>query len=107
MTSLPRLVPALVLLVGLSAARAQTDSPAEDEKLLKAAHVGVDGPALLEFVRKLIPTPADERRVADLIGRLGDKTFKVRERAVNGLVAVGPPALPALRKVMKGGDLEP
>src|SRR5690348_16977992 len=106
MAPLPRLLPALILLTALSPAQAQTESPAEDEKLLKAAHLGVDGPALLEFVRKLVPTPADEQRVADLISRLGDKTFKVRERAVNGLIAVGPPALPALRKVMKGGDLE-
>src|SRR5262249_31027476 len=56
--------------------------PAEDEKLLKGASISTDGPALVGFLRKLIPTPEDTKRVAALLEQLGDKTFRVREKAV-------------------------
>ncbi|HYT91726.1 MAG TPA: hypothetical protein VEL76_23635, partial [Gemmataceae bacterium] len=87
-------------------AKLPDDQPAEDEKLLKGAGIGMDGPALVGFLRKLIPTPEDTKRVAALLEQLGDKTFRIREKAVVELKAVGPPALPGLHKVAKGGDLE-
>jgi hypothetical protein len=109
MARLPRLLAALVLLAltGAPAILAQNDmQPAEDEKLLKEAGIDATGPGLLEFFRKHVPTAADEKRIAGLLERLGDKAFKVREKAVVDLIAVGPPALPGLRRVAKSADLE-
>jgi hypothetical protein len=97
----------LLLLVGPPLARGQADTQAaEDEKLLQSAKVAVDGPGLLEFIRKQVPSPADQRRITPLIERLGDKRFREREKAAAELIALGPPALPALRQVMQGTDLE-
>ncbi len=97
----------LLLLIGPQTARAQTDSQAaEDEKLLKAAGVAVDGPGLVEFFRKRIPTDDTTRRIEALMKELGDRHFKVREKAAADLIAVGPPALGALRQAARTADLE-
>jgi hypothetical protein len=98
---------ALLLWLGPAAARGQTEAQgAEDEKLLKSAGVTADGPGLLEFFRKHTPTADTAQRVEALLKQLGDKTFKVREKASADLIALGPPALPALRQATKAGELE-
>src|SRR5262245_50496226 len=79
---------------------AGTAAPAEpptDEQILKAAKVPADGPGLLDFLRKRVPTEAQQKRVAELIPQLADETFVVRQRATSDLLAVGLPALPQLR----------
>jgi HEAT repeat protein len=108
MSASRRLLPVLLfLLLPGTPARAQSEGQVnEDERILKAASVAVDGPGLLEFIRKQVPSPADEERLAALVKRLGDKTFKVREQAAAQLIAMGPPALTALRQVLAKADLE-
>ncbi len=107
MRAAPSLLAAFALLALSGSAQAQSETRiAEDEKLLQAAGVGVDGPSLLAFLRKQVPTKADAQRVEALIQQLGAKQFKAREQAGTELIAVGPPALPALRKIAKEGDLE-
>jgi hypothetical protein len=77
-----------------------------DQKLLQAAKVGTDGPALLEFFRKQTVAKIDQGRIAQLVRRLGDKNYRVRRNATAGLKAIGVPALPALRATLKARDIE-
>jgi hypothetical protein len=56
------------------------------------------------------PSPADDapskEKIAKLIEQLGSGSFDEREKATKELAAIGTPALEALRKAAKGGDLE-
>ena len=97
---------ALLPLPGRAQPAAPADLPAEDEQLLKDARVGLDGPALVEFFRRRTPTDRDRDRAAALIRRLSDETFAVRQKAAEGLVALGPPALPQLRGALDHADEE-
>jgi HEAT repeat protein len=109
MPRLLRLLPAVLLLTALPLpARAQpsADPAAEDEQLLKDAKLGADGPGLLQFFRKRTPTDRDRDRAAALIRRLGEDDFAVRQKAAEGLVALGPAALPQLRAALSHPDEE-
>ncbi len=79
---------------------------ADDERLLKAAGVGADGPALLEFVKKR--TLSDEKLAAikAMIDQLGDDDFEKREKAVAGLKEHGSLAAPLLREAARKADPE-
>jgi HEAT repeat protein len=65
-----------------------------------------DGPTLLSEFRKRTPSAADLERIGALIGRLGDKSFRVREQAAAELVSYGAVVVPLLREAVKGADLE-
>jgi HEAT repeat protein len=70
----------------------------DDVQMLKGAHLGVTGPALLDFFRKRCP-PAPERKwIAERVKQLSDKTAPVREAAAGELVSLGPAAVPRLRQ---------
>jgi hypothetical protein len=97
--------PLLVLALLLPAAEPAAPDPA-DEVLLKGAGLGVDGPALLEFFRKRTVNPQDEKRAAELVKRLGDDQYALREKATRDLKALGPAALPALRRAAQDSDAE-
>ena len=97
---------ALILALGLPAAAAEPDPVREDEQALKAANVGVDGPALLDFFRKRTPVEADKPRIQALITDLGDDSYLVRDKASADLVAVGATAVPLLREATKSEDVE-
>src|SRR5690242_6327316 len=104
-----RLLPAVLLLTALPLpARAQpaADPAAEDEQILKDAKVGTDAPALLQFFRKRTPADRDRDRAAALIRRLGEDAFPVRQKAADGLVTLGPAALPQLRAALSHPDEE-
>ena len=47
-----------------------------------------------------------DKRIAELIARLGGETFKDREAAQRGLVKIGTPAVPALQEAAVSGDPE-
>src|SRR5262245_5936915 len=87
-------VPLFCLALGPSALWGAEAETAEDEQVLKKARVGTDGPALLDFFRKRTVTRAGAERITGLVGKLGDKSFKVRTRASKELVRTGVPALP-------------
>jgi HEAT repeat protein len=82
------------------------DPVAADEQVLKAAKVGTDGPALLDFFRRRTVTDTIRERVSGLIKMLGDESFAVREQASRDLTVVGPAALPQLRAAARDADLE-
>src|SRR5262249_43989540 len=65
-----------------------------------------DRPTLLAEFRKRPPSAADLERMQSLIGKLDDKSFRVRDEAAADLVRYGPCAAPLLREVMKSADLE-
>jgi hypothetical protein len=77
-----------------------------EEQALKAAKVGTDVPALLEYLRNQTPDPARLARVKALVRQLGDDAFAKREEASKALVAAGVIALPYLREAAKGDDRE-
>jgi HEAT repeat protein len=99
----------LLFLAGGAAAQTDDDKAqvAEDEKLLRAGKVPADGPGLLQFFRDQVPTAAEQERIRGLAADLGHKTYRVREKAAADLVALGPRALPVLRRTAAEADLEP
>ena len=84
----------------------ENESVKADEQTLKAAHLGTDGPALLDFFRSHTLSPADRERVGRLIKQLGDDEFAVREKASADLVKLGPKVVALLRPVAKDPDCE-
>jgi HEAT repeat protein len=79
---------------------------AEDVQVLKAARVPADGPGLVRFLQQQVLTAADEQRVGELVGRLADRRFKVRDQAATELLGRGPAVLPLLRRAPKAAELE-
>jgi hypothetical protein len=79
---------------------------AEDEALLKKAKLKTDGASLLEYLRKRTPIATDTAKIKKLIEQLGDDDFDTREKATTALIAVGPPAVPHLRRAAESDDTE-
>src|SRR4029079_3870443 len=78
---------------------------AEDEKLLKAATLA-DAPDLLNYLGKRTLGAKDHDKIDGLIRLLGDDRFAAREKASEELAAVGPAALPQLRRATSDPDEE-
>src|SRR5690349_13816567 len=100
---------AAALLLAAAVVRAEPPAApdtADDEKLLKQAGVGSDGPALVEFFRKRVPAEVTQEQLAALVKQLGDDDFAAREKATEGLKALGARALPALRRALQDADPE-
>jgi HEAT repeat protein len=96
-------LPLLALLAG--PVRAAGEDPGlADEVLLKSHGVGTDGAALLEFFRLRARAEAPSERLAALIEQLAADNAEVREKAAGELVAIGPPAIPALRQAARDPD---
>jgi HEAT repeat protein len=81
-------------------------SGAGDERVLKDAGLATDDRTLLDLLRRQARDPARLARARELARRLGDDSFGVREKAEAELRALGPQALPALRKAAKDRDPE-
>ena len=98
----------LALAAGLTAAlaSAQDDAPNPDEKLLQAANLKTDGPALLEFFRKRTLPEAQQETIRGLIRQLGADNYRVREQAAAALVERGPVVTEILKAALKDNDLE-
>lgn len=82
------------------------DTTAADEMLMKAAGIGTDGPALLDFFRKRGGGDGKRDKILALITQLGDDAFDKREEATHQLIALGGEAMPFLKDALKSGDLE-
>jgi hypothetical protein len=110
--SQPVVLSAFLLFVTLSPCHlvtwssSEVDTTAADEETLKAAGVGVDGPALLEFFRKGTLTDDRWNQIKALIRKLGDRSYRVREKASAELLAEGSAAVPLLRLALKDPDIE-
>jgi hypothetical protein len=79
---------------------------AAEERALKAAKVGTDGAALLEFLRGRVPREADRENVKRWIKQLGDDSSEVREQATQELMRLGSAARGELRRAAKDDDVE-
>lgn len=78
-----------------------------DEKTLKDASLSVEGPALLDFFRKRTLGDTDRVQILGLIDKMGDDSFKTREKAFADLLALGPAAAPLLRQAQQtSSDIE-
>src|SRR5262245_45322120 len=96
----------LFILAGPARSAEPDQDLAAAEKMLKAAKVETDGPALVKFFRERI-LPDDVRsKLAANVRLLGDDNFGVREKASRDLVMVGRIALPFLRMALKNDDAE-
>jgi len=82
------------------------DTKAQDEKLLRKVPLSVEGPALLEYLRRRTYPEADPAIVSGLIGRLGAEEFQQREQAQAKLLSLGATALVGLRQADKHSDAE-
>jgi len=78
----------------------------DDETLLKAGKVGVDGPGLLDYFRQRTTTSAERDRIAGLIRQLGDDSYAVRQKASEGLAGMGRGAEPYLQRALSDPDEE-
>jgi hypothetical protein len=78
------------------------DDPARAYPALwQLAAAGDDAVALLRKHLRPVPTP-DPKRLRSLLKDLDSDRFKVRDEARRGLVAMGEPAGPALRRLLEG-----
>jgi hypothetical protein len=82
------------------------DPAGADERLVRAAKVPVDGPALLTFLRRRVPGEAVAMEIRTLILELGHKVFAVRQRATAALIERGAQAAPLLRQALSNPDRE-
>src|SRR5262245_20279054 len=99
-------VRSLALLVLTLALIARAEMPSADERVLKAAQLKTDGPALLDVLRKRTVKDTDADKVRAAIKSLGNDDFNVREQATNDLVRLGSLAEPFLREALKDKDPE-
>jgi HEAT repeat protein len=82
------------------------DTAALDDQFLRAAKVQTDAAGLLDFFVKHSLTPAQQEQLVNTVRQLGSPTFRTRSRASLELIAVGPPARPALRGLLRDADIE-
>jgi HEAT repeat protein len=78
----------------------------DDEKLLQDAKLPTDAKGLLEVLRHLTPSADDEKKIGELFEQLDSANFKVREKATVALIAIGPKAIPMLKRLLPGTELE-
>jgi HEAT repeat protein len=100
------IVGAICLLAFHALSRGQetaNDGIADDEKLLRAADVPVDGKDLLDYLRGQVPTAGDEKEIEALFRQLDSASFKERQRASMGLIAMGPKMVPVLKRLLQAG----
>jgi hypothetical protein len=95
-----------LLVAALLRAEPPDEALAQAEKLLQEQRVGTDGAELVAFFRARTPTDKLRFHLADLVKKLGDEDFAVREKASTDLIAAGRPALPLLRAAAEDADVE-
>ncbi len=85
------------------------DSP-QDRKVLHDAWAGwwrkIDGSALVDEFRARTLDPSERAKVAVMVKKLGDGSYRVRERASQELVSMGAKVLADLRAAAKDPDGE-
>jgi len=67
---------------------------------------GADANRLMNYLDGQIPSETTKRRLTALIQQMGDPAFRVREDAMQRLIAAGPVALPLLRSATSDSDKE-
>jgi hypothetical protein len=79
---------------------------ASDEQRLQAARQPVDGPGLVKFLQDRTPTEQTRERVRTLVAKLGDPSYRVRERSTAEIKKLGLAAAPLLREALQHADRE-
>ncbi|HVS39599.1 MAG TPA: HEAT repeat domain-containing protein, partial [Gemmataceae bacterium] len=97
---------ALLAPILLWAEPADDDDAATDENVLHEAGLPTDGPGLLDYFHRRLPSDADSKRAPGLIRQLADDNFDAREKATADLTAIGPPALSMLQDALNSTDPE-
>jgi hypothetical protein len=92
-------------LLTTSPVRGAEEGP-KDEEVLREAGVDTEGPALVEYLKKRTSSDDELAQINKLIGELGDRDFAKREHASTTLINLRRAAVPALRKALKGTDVE-
>jgi HEAT repeat protein len=100
------LAPLAACLLAAAPAAGGDDRP-EDDAAVRAAGLPADGSGLVAFFRARARGEADPGRIRSLVAALGDPDPAAAGRAAVELVAVGPPAAPALREAARDPDLSP
>src|SRR4051812_38381520 len=100
-----RLVSAAWLLLVASPVLAQTQAPAEDEKLLRSAHVGTSGQEVIGFLHRRFQSKVERDTLTQLVKKLGAGAAEA-ETAMSLLIGFGAASLPALREAHKDPALE-
>src|SRR5207245_2321299 len=96
----------LIVLTGTGASSASEKKtiPApvldDDERLIESAGLRCEGPGLLEFFRARASTEAAAGRIDELVRRFSGESIHDRVQAGTELVALGPIAIPGLRRVV-------
>ncbi len=96
----------LLLLAAVAASPARAGSVVVQEKLLERAGLKTDADSLLAFFRKRTLADRDRPQVVELVKQLGSSSYRIREHAMNELVAKGPVANEFLRAALDASDLE-
>src|SRR5690242_14323448 len=100
----PVFLAALLVLAVPVLAPAQTTESNGDADVVKAAHLGTTGPALVEFFKNRTQRTATPEKLRELIEQLGDKKADVRDKAYSGLLSTGMVAVPLLRQAANNID---
>jgi len=90
-------------------AAAQTETPsleAEAVSILNQYEQPTDTASQLRYLESLLPNPARRQRIADLIVKLGSKSFAVRQASYADILDVGLEARMQLVDAAKSKDLE-
>jgi HEAT repeat protein len=97
-----RLAVALIcaaLVTAVTAAGGKSQELTTDEQTLRAAGLGTDDSALLQFFEDRARPTADEDKLLDLARKLGDASAEVRAKTAAQFIARGAAAVPALRYI--------
>jgi HEAT repeat protein len=94
----------LLVLAVPGLALTQTTEATGDAAVVKAAHLGSTGPALVEFFKQRTQRTATPEKLHELIEQLSDKQADVRDKASAGLVSAGMVAVPLLRQAANNID---
>ena len=95
-----------ILLIASASFAGPPDELKADEETLKAAGIGTDDAALIDFFRSNTLEDGNREKIAALIVDLGASDFRVREKASNELVKIGRNAALLLRQAKDNGDAE-
>ncbi len=106
MRRLPGTKALAILFLGLAPHLHAADGVTADEQILKAAKIGTDGPALLDYLRKRTTPRVDADKLKTLIRQLGDDSFDVREEATAELIRLSHAARPYLEEAVRDADVE-
>jgi len=105
----PPLFPLILILclpASLCAQQTELTPVQEDERLLRKTGIGVDGPALLKYIKQQTVTRTDEQTIKKLVAQLGDDEFEKRELASAQLAGMGTKAVPLLQQARNDRDPE-